>query len=40
MCRYTRRGGIDITPIRHSAPALPWDSIAATDNLTMRVDRM
>lgn len=40
MCRYTRRGGIDITPIRHSAPASPYDSIAASDNLTMRVDRM
>ncbi len=39
-CRYTRRGGIDITPVRESGHWELWNSMTDTDILTERVDRM
>lgn len=39
-CRYTRRGGIDITPVRHSSPDSTWLSMTNPDTLTERIDRM
>lgn len=39
-CRYTRRGGIDITPVRECGNWSLWNSITDTDILTERVDRM
>lgn len=39
-CRYTRRGGIDITPVRSTSPEAIYADLLDVDKLTARLERM